>query len=312
MAGQTPAERLFTLTCCLLAAPRLGLSKQDIFNSVPGYSEASNDDARDKMFERDKAELRNAGVQLEVMQIDEYEPEIGSRYLIAKGSFEWPREFSLSSEQLGLAELAARAWNNQQFASAARTALARLKSRGMVEVNRELSFLSPRLLARHSAFQPLAQAITDYSTVIFEYRIPDGQSEAREVSPLKLRLIEGEWVLLAERQGELRNYLLRRITSKVRPTGATFKPVASERVDQAEKELVAFTQANQAVIEVEEDSEAWWHFGAESTKVTINFMDEVLLAEDLLEYGNEVRVVSPASLAERIKAGLERAVKLHA
>ena len=41
-------------------------------------------------------------------------------------------------------------------------------------------------------------------------------------------------------------------------------------------------------------------------------MDEVLLAEDLLEYGNEVRVVSPASLAERIKAGLERAVKLHA
>jgi proteasome accessory factor B len=264
------------------------------------------------MFERDKAELRNAGVQLEVMQIDEYEPEIGSRYLIAKGSFEWPREFNLSSEQLGLAELAARAWNNQQFASAARTALARLKSRGMVEVNRELSFLSPRLLARHSAFQPLAQAITDYSTVIFEYRIPDGQSEAREVSPLKLRLIEGEWVLLAERQGELRNYLLRRITSKVRPTGATFKPVASERVDQAEKELVAFTQANQAVIEVEEDSEAWWHFGAESTKVTINFMDEVLLAEDLLEYGNEVRVVSPASLAERIKAGLERAVKLHA
>ena len=248
MAGQTPAERLFTLTCCLLAAPRLGLSKQDIFNSVPGYSEASNDDARDKMFERDKAELRNAGVQLEVMQIDEYEPEIGSRYLIAKGSFEWPREFNLSSEQLGLAELAARAWNNQQFASAARTALARLKSRGMVEVNRELSFLSPRLLARHSAFQPLAQAITDYSTVIFEYRIPDGQSEAREVNPLKLRLIEGEWVLLAERQGELRNYLLRRITSKVRPTGATFKPVASERVDQAEKELVAFTQANQALI----------------------------------------------------------------
>lgn len=312
MAGQTPAERLFTLTCCLLAAPRLGLSKQDVFKSVPGYSEASNDEARDKMFERDKAELRNAGVQLEVMKIDEYEPEIGSRYLIAKGSFEWPREFNLTSEQLGLAELAARAWNNQQFESAARTALARLKSRGMVEINRELSFLSPRLLARHSAFQPLAQAISDSATVIFEYRVPDGQSEAREVNPLKLRLIEGEWVLLAQRQGELRNYLLRRITSKVRLTGATFEPVAIEMVDQAEKELVAFTKANQAVIEVEEDSEAWWHFGAESTKVTINYMDEVLLAEDLLEYGNEVRVISPESLAHRIRVGLERAVKLHA
>lgn len=312
MAGQTPAERLFTLTCCLLAAPKLGLSKQDIFNSVPGYQEASNDDAREKMFDRDKTELRNAGVQLEVKQIDEYEPEIGSRYLIAKGSFEWPKEFNLSSEQLGLAELAARAWNNQQFASAARTALARLKSRGMVEINRELSFLSPRLLARHSAFQPLAQAITDFATVIFEYRVPDGDSEAREVNPLKLRLIEGEWVLLAQRQGELRNYLLRRIISRVRTTGANFKPVSAELIDQAEKDLVAFTQGNTAIVEVEEDSEAWWHFGAEVTQVKINYMDEVLLAEDLLEYGNEVRVISPESLANRIRAGLQRAVSLHA
>lgn len=312
MAGQTPAERLFTLTCCLLAAPRLGLSKQDIFKSVAGYSEASNDESREKMFDRDKTDLRNAGVQLEVIQIDEYDPELGSRYLIAKGSFDWPRDFNLTSEQLGLAELAARAWNNQQFASAARTALARLKSRGMVEINRELSFLSPRLLARHASFQPLAQAIADSATVIFEYRIPLGQTEAREVNPLKLRLIEGEWVLLAERQGELRNYLLRRVISKVRPTGATFRPIPAERIDQAESELVAFTKSNQAELEVEEDSEAWWHFGAESTKIIVNYMDEVLLAEDLLEYGSEVKVVSPVSLANRIREGLERAVRLHA
>ena len=312
MAKQTPAERLFTLTCCLLAAPKLGLSKQDIFSAVPGYSEASSEDAQDKMFERDKTELRDAGVQLEVVQIDEYEPEVGSRYLIAKGSFDWPSDFNLTPEQLGLAELAARAWNNQQFASAARTALARLKSRGMVEVNRELSFLSPRLLARHAAFQPLAQAITDNNTVIFEYRVPDGVAEAREVNPVKLRFIEGEWVLLAQRQGQMRNYLLRRITSKVRHTGATFQPVPTELISQAESELVEFTKANKAVIEVEEDSEAWWHFGAESTKVTVHFMDEVLLAEDLLEYGREVKVISPSSLANRITASLERAVKIHA
>jgi proteasome accessory factor B len=312
VASQTPAERLFTLTCCLLAAPRIGLSKQDIFNSVAGYSEASNDEARDKMFERDKSELRNAGVQLEVIQIDEFEPEVGSRYLIAKGSFDWPADFKLSAEQIGLAELAARAWNNQQFASSARTALARLKSRGMVEVNRELSFLSPRLLAKHSAFEPLAQAIAESKTVIFEYRVPDGESEAREVNPLKLRLIEGEWVLLAERQRALRNYLLRRITSKVRETGAVFEFSNSALIDQAEKELVLFTQSNKARIQVNEDSEAWWHFGAEASEVEISYMDESLLAEDLLEYGSEVKVLSPASLAQRVKNGLERVAKVHA
>ncbi len=312
MAGQTPAERLFTLTCCLLAAPKLGLSKQDIFNSVAGYSEANNDDARDKMFERDKVELRNAGVQLEVVQIDEFEPELGSRYVIAKGSFDWPAEFNLTPEQLGLAELAARAWNNQQFASPARTALARLKSRGLVEASRELSFLSPRLLARHASFQPLAQAIAEQQTVIFEYRVPDSKAEAREVNPLKLRLIEGEWVLLAQRQGELRNYLLRRIISRVRLTGATFTPVSSDVIDKAEQDLVVFTMSNKAEIEVIEDSEAWWHFGAQSTKVVVNYMDEALLAEDLLEYGSEIAVISPSSLAERVKKGLERAAGVHA
>ncbi len=312
MAGQTPAERLFTLTCCLLAASKLGLSKQDIFNSVAGYSEANNDDARDKMFERDKVELRNAGVQLEVVQIDEFEPELGSRYVIAKGSFDWPAEFNLTSEQLGLAELAARAWNNQQFAAPARTALARLKSRGLVEASRELSFLSPRLLARHASFQPLAQAIAEQQTVIFEYRVPDSKAEAREVNPLKLRLIEGEWVLLAQRQGELRNYLLRRIISRVQLTGASFDSVSSELIDKAEQDLVAFTMSNKAEIEAIEDSEAWWHFGAQSTTVVVHYMDEALLAEDLLEYGSEIAVISPSSLAERVKKGLQRAAGVHA
>lgn len=312
MAGQTPAERLFTLTCCLLAAPKLGLSKQDIFNSVAGYNEANNDDARDKMFERDKVDLRNAGVQLEVIQIDEFAPELGSRYVISKGSFDWPAEFKLTSEQLGLAELAARAWNNQQFASPARMALARLKSRGLVEASRELSFLSPRLLARHAAFQPLAQAISEQQTVIFEYRAPDANAEVREVNPLKLRLIEGEWVLLAQRQAELRNYLLRRITSRVRLTGASFNAVPDDLIDAAEQDLVSFTQGNRAEIEVIEDSEAWWHFGAQSTKVSINFMDESLLAEDLLEYGSEITVISPASLSARVRSGLERAAGVHA
>ncbi|MEY5023549.1 MAG: hypothetical protein RL569_462, partial [Actinomycetota bacterium] len=48
MLKQTPAERLFTLTCCLVAAPRIGVSKQQLLLSVPGYQEASSKDAVDK------------------------------------------------------------------------------------------------------------------------------------------------------------------------------------------------------------------------------------------------------------------------
>lgn len=308
MAGQSPAERLFTLTCCLMAASSSGLTKQALYSAVPGYSEASSFDAKEKMFDRDKKALRAAGVQLETIQ---HEPGEIERYVIAKGSFDWPKDLKLTPEQLSLVELAAKAWNTKQFSLPARTALARLKSRGAVEVSRELSFLSPRLLVKHRSFLPLAEAIEDSKTVLFDYRVPFEEARTRVVNPLRLRLIQGEWVLLAQREGEIRNYLLRRIVSQVKLSEATFEPVAEGEIARAEADLVEFTNRNRAVIEVVEDSEAWWHFG-ESTQVEIKFMDEELLAEDLMEFGSEIRVLSPQSLAQRIKARLEKVVSMHA
>lgn len=308
MAGQSPAERLFTLTCCLMAASSSGLTKQALYEAVPGYSEAVSFDAKEKMFDRDKKALREAGVQLETVQ---HEPGEVERYVISKGSFDWPPDFLLTPEQLGLVELAAKAWNTKQFSVPARTALFRLKSRGAVEASRELSFLSPRLLVRHKAFTPLAEAIEETRAVLFDYRVPSQEARTRQVNPLKLRLIQGEWVLLAQRDGEIRNYLLRRIVSQVKQTGASFEPVDQAQIAQAEKELLDFTQSNQAELEVVEDSEAWWHFG-EKSKIKINYMDEDLLAEDLMEFGNEIRVLSPASLAEKIRSRLQAVVKLHA
>jgi proteasome accessory factor B len=46
--------------------------------------------------------------------------------------------------------------------------------------------------------------------------------------------------------------------------------------------------------------------------VEINFMDEALLAEDLMEFGGEVRVLEPRSLANRIERGLSKVVSDHA
>ena len=130
MPTQSPAERLFTLTCCLMAAPRQGLSKQDLFDAVPGYHDASNTDAREKMFDRDKDTLRDMGVRLEIVHVDSFDDAEASRYVIGRGSFDWPTELSLSSNQLALVELAAKAWNNQLFATSAKSGLTRLKARG--------------------------------------------------------------------------------------------------------------------------------------------------------------------------------------
>ena len=76
--------------------------------------------------------------------------------------------------------------------------------------------------------------------------------------------------------------------------------------------MAQFAASNVAVIEVEPDSEAWWHFGAESDQVQLHYMDEALLAEDLMEFGSELRVISPQSLAGRIKSGFEAVISHHA
>lgn len=307
MAGQSPAERLFTITCCLMAAPSNGLTKQALYQAVPGYQSAENNEARERMFERDKKDLRAAGVQLEAVQID---GDI-ERYVIAKGTFDWPKDFKLTPEQLGLVEIAAKAWNTKQFAQSARTALARLKSLGYVDVSRELSYIAPRLVVKHKAFLPLAEAIDENKTVAFEYRVPGDQAKTREVNPLRLRLIEGEWVLLAQRGPEIRNYLLRRIIGRVKNSGVSFPAVAQEIISKAEEDLVQFTKSNRAIIEVLEGTEAWWHFG-EMERVELNFMDEELLAEDLLEFGSEITVLEPLSLINKLKEKLERVVSQHA
>ncbi len=312
MSKQSPAQRLFTLTCCLLAAPKLGLSKKQIYNSVQAYLESSSD-AREKLFDRDKTTLREMGVAIEVIDFELLEETDASRYRIAKGTFEWPKELSLNSEKLQLLELAARAWNNRVMAPVAQSGLTRLKTLGVMPGSRELAIFTPRLIARHQSFDPIARAIADQRSVAFHYRKADGEESLREVEPQKLRFIEGHWVLLGREAGVLKNYLLRRIVSEVQ-TGETFASlVATQELLAAERDLQEHVLSQLAVFRVAEDSEAWSHFEVDESGVaTLNYMDEALLAEDLMEFGSDISVIEPESLAARVRLGFERVVSSHA
>lgn len=310
---QSPAERLFTLTCCLMAAPVIGLSKNDIFGSVASYAEQASDTAKEKMFDRDKSALREMGVQLEVFDSTSFEETDAARYRIAKGSFDWPTSFEITNEHMRLLELAAKAWNNQLLSKSAQSGLIRLRSLGVVASSRELSAFTPRLLAQQESFAPLADAISSGKLVRFSYRKTDGVSSVREVTPLKLRFIEGQWVLLAKQADQIKNFLLRRIVSQVKTSELDGKPVSVAEIDQAEAELIQFVANNVAVLEVEMDSEAWWHFGGnDSGTIEVNFMDEALFAEDLMEFGPEIKVVSPESLSNRIASGWQQVLDTHA
>ncbi|MDG2497189.1 MAG: WYL domain-containing protein [Aquiluna sp.] len=296
-----------------MAAPVIGLSKNDIYASISSYLDQESDFARNKMFERDKKSLREMGVQLEVIESSSFEETDTSRYRISKDSFAWPSGFQLTGEHLRLLELAAKAWNSQVLAKPAQSGLIRLRSLGLVEASRELSLVTPRLLARHASFAPLADAIDAGKLVTFSYRKPDGATSIREVTPLKLRFIEGQWVLLAKQVDQIKNFMLRRIISKVEISELDGKITRQDEVNLVEEELVTFVSNNRARLIVTKGTEAWWHFGAkEEQEVVIHFMDEALLAEDLMEYGADISVLEPLSLRLRVENGLNRVLESHA
>ncbi|MEY5023665.1 MAG: hypothetical protein RL569_578 [Actinomycetota bacterium] len=310
---QSPAERLFTLTCYLLSTEIKGLSKQDIYRAVPGYQDSKSQEALDRLFERDKKSLKEAGIQLEVINNFGFEDGENARYRIAKESFQWPKDLKLDSAKMQLLELAAKAWNNQLLEGSAQSGLTKLKSLGLVASNTDLTPFTPRLLIRHAAFAPLARAIEDGVQVAFRYQKPDGSLSDRIVSPQTLRQIEGQWVLLAIHDGQAKNFLLRRIISELLIVDAEAKRLSSQELQQVEQELNDFVRGNLAIIKVAFDTEAQLALKPDDSGLAkLNFMDEALLAEDLLEFGSDIEVIEPESLKRRIRSHLKAVMKQHA
>ena len=80
MAARIPAEERLTNLVVALMATEIGLTKQQILDNVSGYRQRADagvrSDALEKMFERDKDELRTLGVPVETIgdQADPNDP----------------------------------------------------------------------------------------------------------------------------------------------------------------------------------------------------------------------------------------------
>ena len=77
--SSTKTERLLNLVICLLSTRR-PLSKAQIRSAVPQYGESTSMDAFERMFERDKDELRDLGIPLATTHADPlFDDEVGYR-----------------------------------------------------------------------------------------------------------------------------------------------------------------------------------------------------------------------------------------
>ncbi|MFD4028755.1 helix-turn-helix transcriptional regulator [Streptomyces sp. NPDC058576] len=216
------AERLMNLALCLLGTRR-PLSKRELRESIEAYLEAGSDDSFNRMFERDKDDLRELGLVIET--VENLDGDTG--YLARRDSNRLP-PITLDAEEAAALGLAAKVWQQARLAGAASGALQKLRAAGMPEAEDAYevhSALEPRIPVHEAAFEPLMLACRDRRPVTFDYRKANSaRAEQRQVEPWTLECWRGHWYLAGwdRERGAERVFRLSRITGKVRSRAGAF------------------------------------------------------------------------------------------
>jgi proteasome accessory factor B len=213
------AERLVNLVLCLLST-RQFLSAERIRATVPGYADAPGDEAFFRMFERDKAELRELGVPLETGHNSAFDPDDG--YRIARHDYELG-EVDLEPDEAAAVALAARLWDTPGLAGAAHGAVVKLRAAGVEVDETGAGPVQPRVRAAEPAFGPLLAAVQAGQVVTFAHRRggPTGEVAHRTVEPWGVVSSRGRWYLVGHDRdrADLRSFRLSRIAGPVRTVG---------------------------------------------------------------------------------------------
>ena len=123
-------ERLVNLVIALLST-RGFITAEKIRSSVAGYSESPNAEAFSRMFERDKNELRDLGIPLEVGRVSALDPTEG--YRINRDAYSL-RPVELTPDEAAAVAVATGLWQSPELITATQGALLKLRAAG-VEVD---------------------------------------------------------------------------------------------------------------------------------------------------------------------------------
>ncbi|MBU4465112.1 MAG: WYL domain-containing protein [Actinobacteria bacterium] len=321
-AKSAPEERLVNLVVALMATEQ-GLTKDTILASVAGYREqgdaGASKDALEKMFERDKENLRGLGIPIETIG-DNADPDDlrEARYRVPTAEYSLPIDITFTPAELALLNLAGGVWSESSMSVDARSGLRKIRALGN-DVDEPIIGYSPRISLREPAFSPLQRAIELSRVVTFPYLKPGEQApRVRRVQPLALVEYEARWHVYGVDLGVQaeRTFLLSRVVGAVQHTRESFDPALREGAGEralAGLEQVAAGQL--ATLEVNPGTEAALRLNRRATPagqgITVPYVDLHVFADELASYGPEVRVVSPETLRTEVIRRLEAAASLH-
>ena len=307
------SERLINLTIALLATKRF-ITKSEIFKTIEGYE--GSPESKERMFERDKDDLRSLGIEIEVGSFDPlFNDEAGyrikqERYQLDLGD--------VTALEISLLSLAAQAWQGASLDDAAQRALVKLNSLGIAVDEENIPDSAPFFSDGGLELPIITRAIAEHQILEFTYRNYELSEEVRSVVPIGLSTRSGFWYLTGVDQSieEIRTFRFDRVigtfTVKKGPKDfETPENFDSKRIFERDKDT-------HAVIDIRRGKGTSLRALASSTKsigewdqVQIPILDMRTLSALILWHGDDVYVHSPIELREIIIASLKDLVKTH-
>jgi proteasome accessory factor B len=217
MPRRDKTERLLNLVFAMMSTRR-AISRADIRDNVAGYEDAHSDEAFERMFERDKDELRSMGLPIETVT-DTMGDTLGYRILPSDYAF---GDLELSPDDLIVLGVAAQVWDQAVLSAPAQSALRKIEAKygkSVVSPPAELSGLV-RLQAHDVSLPILLRAAREKRVVKFNYQNRVGLQSARSIEPWAVLCREGHWYCIGfdlDRQ-EQRTFKLPRIQGGVKLT----------------------------------------------------------------------------------------------
>ena len=304
-------ERLLNLVICLLST-RQFLAKEQIRTAVPQYVDCPSDEAFDRMFERDKEELRDMGIPLETGGNDAwFDDEVGYR------SHALP-EVSFTPDELAVLGLASRVWQQASLAAPASRAVLKLKAAG---VEPDLQPGRHRAAGPHQRAGLRAGVRRGARPASDPVRLPHaGPAGRHRAAPRAVghRVPARRWYVVGHDRdrGATRVFRLSRVAGPVRSVGRDGEVQVPEGIDlRAQVATLVPTRptarpgcaSGRAPGPAPEPGHRGRRGGARGgggptawDELTVPYSDLEVLAEEVAGHGADVQVVDPPELRDAV------------
>jgi len=310
-------ERLLNLVVCLMST-RYPVSRERIVDMIPGYAGTPSVSALERMFERDKDELRALGIPIETV-LDASGDVEGYRIPSDRYRME-PIQFT-ANERAAIA-VAARVWQEAILGPAANQAVRKIQA---ISPGPDVEFDQmpiAHLTASDAAVLAVMRAIRGRRRVRMDYQGPqDDAPRTRELDPWGIVAHEGAWYLVGFDHGRLEPRVFRtsRIVGSVTVTAQDQtdpRPATEDIRKRVRRE--PHEAGTSAVIRVQSGSAGGLRLLADESSdpfsvadITVRAENDDLLISHISAAGAAAEVLSPDGVRDAVRIGLERARDRH-